>query len=73
MYEVDDHPAENRFRKMIYELNNQLNRFGVSYGNIESTKLPPYTRNFPKLKFYVGNGNNRGIIVGALKKRWWWQ
>ena len=25
-----------------------------------------------KLKYYVGMGNNRSLIVSILRKRWWW-
>lgn len=72
MYQIDDHPAENRFKKMINELNAYLNKFGVSYGNIDSIKLPAYNRHISKFKFHVGYGNNRNLVVGVLKKRWWW-
>ena len=25
-----------------------------------------------KLKYYVGMGNNRNLIISIMRKRWWW-
>jgi hypothetical protein len=25
-----------------------------------------------KCKYYVGNGNNKNLIISIFKKRWWW-
>jgi len=25
-----------------------------------------------KYKYFVGQGNNRNLIVSIMKKRWWW-
>jgi len=54
----------NRLKRMIDSNNMAL----LSYGCF----LEDAGIRSGKLKYFVGNGNNRSVVVSILKKRWWW-
>lgn len=56
-------------------MRNHINFILLSFGcqhEMAYKDLPPYSRNLPKYKFYVGPGNNKNLIVSVMKKKWWW-
>jgi hypothetical protein len=69
-------------RKLTSKLNRMFNHFYIilsAYGvgldrseekkAIETEKMRKSER---KYTYFVGNGNNKNLIVSILKKRWWW-
>lgn len=37
------------------------------------TELPRYQKKQICYTYFVGNGNNRALIVEAMSRRWWWK
>lgn len=47
--------------------------FGCKIKCLMPEELPKYHKKNVKYSYYVGNGNNRNLVVEIMSKRWWWK
>ena len=79
-----DDPPMRKVEKLIYAKSKQIEEdekkshfnnylfFLEAVKHIHHLELPPDEGQVNRFNCYVGRGNNEGVVVSALRKRWWW-
>lgn len=74
----DDRKINSKFRRMFDHFGIILSSYGVCINRnqpkitLDNCEIKVPKKNEKKFSYFVGNGNNKNLIVSILKKRWWW-
>ena len=72
----DDRKLSSKLKRMFQHFYIILSSYGVCLNRIDEKQTIDsevrLRKNDKKYTYYVGNGNNKNLIVSILKKRWWW-